>query len=315
MNDIAGRPMGSPQPLRGRKVLVTGASGQIAGALCKRLAADNEVWGIARFGDAARRRELEEAGVRTRAVDLLSPDYSALPGDFDHVLHLAAYLGQNTTSDHSIEVNAVATGRLISHFRGVDSVLVMSTGAVYRAHPDPWHRYVETDPLGDPASTVSPAYGISKVAQEAVAKFCAQEFGTRVVIARMNASYGPGGGMSARHLDRIVAGEPIPARGDPWPYSPIYEDDIADHAGALLAAATSPALVVNFGGDEVVTVQDWCAWLGELAGKEPKLVVTPLPGGQLGVAVDVTRRQSITGHDRTHWREGMRRMVEARLGR
>jgi nucleoside-diphosphate-sugar epimerase len=263
--------------LRGKRLLITGASGQIAGALCRRLAAANEVWGAARFGDERRLAELAAAGVRTCPLDLVDGDLSALPDDIDHVLHLAAYMGPNPDTDYSVDVNAVATGRLLSRYRHVESALVMSTWGVYRAHPDPWHAYAESDPLGDPAS---PAYGVTKVAQEAVAKFCAREFGLPVVIARMNVAYGAGGGVPARHLGLLLAGEPIRLRHDPAPYSPIHEDDIAGHAGPLLAAAAIPAPVVNFGGDEVVTAQQWCGYLAGLAGVQPRFQVTPLPGGQ-----------------------------------
>ncbi|MET0712220.1 MAG: NAD(P)-dependent oxidoreductase, partial [Jiangellaceae bacterium] len=56
--------------MSGRKILVTGAAGRIAFPLSLALAADNEVWGVARFSDEGRRRELEDAGVTTRTVDL-----------------------------------------------------------------------------------------------------------------------------------------------------------------------------------------------------------------------------------------------------
>jgi len=239
-------------PLRGKRLLVTGASGQIASAVCKRLAAANQVWGAARFADEERRRELGAAGVRTCPVNLADGDLSALPDDIDHLLHLAVYM---------------------------------------------------------PA----PPTGVSKVAQEAVAKFCAREFGLPVVIARMNVAYGAGGGVPARHLGLLLAGETIVLRHDPAPYSPIHEDDIVGHLRPLLAAAAVPALVVNFGGDEVVTTQQWCGYLADLAGVQPRFQVTPLPGGQPGGAVDVTRRQSLTGPDRVSWRDGMPRMFEARL--
>jgi nucleoside-diphosphate-sugar epimerase len=299
--------------LRGKRLLVTGASGQIASAVCRRLAASNQVWGAARFSDESRRRDLDAAGVVTCPVDLVDGDLSALPHDIDHVLHLAAYLGSNPDSDYSIDVNAVATGRVLSRYRHVESVLVMSTSGVYRPHPDPWHQYAESDPLGDPASLASPAYGITKVAQEAVAKFCAREFGVRVVIARMNVAYGTGGGVPARHLGLLLAGEPIRLHHDPAPYSPIHEDDITDHMGPLLAAAAVPAVVVNFGGDEVVTAQQWCSYLAALAGVQPRFEVSPLPGGPVGVALDVTRRQSITGPDGLSWQDGMKRVFEARV--
>lgn len=300
-------------PLRGKRLLVTGASGQIAAAVCKRLAAANEVWGAARFGDERRRAELAAAGVRTCAVDLVDGDLTALPDDIDHVLHLAAYLGPNPDTSHSIDVNAVATGRVLSRYRHVESALVMSTCGVYRPQPDRWHAYTETDPLGDPASPASPAYGVSKVAQEAVARFCAGEFGLRVVIGRMNVAYGAGGGMPARHLGLLLAGEPIKVRNDPLPYSPIHEDDITGHLGPLLTAAAVRPLVVNFAGDEVVTAQQWCAYLAELAGiGPPRFQVTPLPGAQPGCVAHAARRQSVTGPSRVGWRDGIRRMFEAR---
>jgi nucleoside-diphosphate-sugar epimerase len=293
-------------------LLVTGVSGQIAGALARNLAQNHEVWGIARFGDATKRRACDEAGVITRSVDLAEPDFGDLPDDFDHVLHLAVHQGTGTNWDYAVEVNAVGTGLLLAHFSKVRSALVLSTTGVYRPHPDPWHRYVETDPLGDPTSPSTPTYGVSKVSQEAVARFCARQFDIPVVIGRMNASYGPGGGLPAKHIDRLIAGETIVVRSDPAPYSPIYEDDIADHSLALLDAAAVPATIVNFGGDEVVTAQQWIAYAAELLGVEPKIDIVPIPGSQPGIALDVTKRISLTGPDKVHWKEGIRRTVEAR---
>ncbi|MFJ3212587.1 NAD-dependent epimerase/dehydratase family protein [Streptomyces flaveolus] len=297
--------------ITGKRLLVTGASGQIAHALARRLAEHNEVWGIARFGDAQRRRTLEDAGVRTASVDLADPDFSRLPREFDHVLHLAAHLGRTPDYNVALDVNAVGTGLLLSHFRDVESALVMSTTGVYKPHPDPWHRYVETDPLGDPASPSTPGYGVCKVAQEAMARYVARAYGVRIVIGRMNASYGPGGGLPAKHLARIIAGEPVVLRHDPAPYSPIFEDDIARHVGRLLMSADRPPSVVNFGGDEVVTAQEWCAYLGELVGREPVIEYAAIPGSQPGIALNITRRIRVTGPDRWSWREGFRLMAEA----
>ena len=230
--------------LRDRKILVTGASGRIASALSMKLAGQNEVWGIARFGNEKVRGELQEAGVKTCSVDLVNPDFSGLPEDFDHVLHLAAYLGGGDDFGKALDINAVGTGLVLSHFRRAASALVMSTTGVYRPHPGPWHRYTETDPLGDPINPSTPTYGVTKVAQEGTARLCARLYGLPVVIARMNASYGPRGGLPVTHLDKVAAGETIRLRSDPAPYSPIHDDDIADHIEGLLAAASVPATVV-----------------------------------------------------------------------
>jgi hypothetical protein len=104
----------------------------------------------------------------------------------------------------------------------------------------------------------------------------------------------------------------VSARWDPAPYSPIHQDDINEQVEPLLAAASVPATIVNFAGDEAVSVQEWCAYFGELTGKEPKVVTNALPGTLRGSIADPTKRKSITGPCKVGWREGMRRMFEAR---
>ena len=45
----------------------------------------------------------------------------------------------------------------------------MSTASVYEPHPDPWHSYAETGPLGDAHMLSSPTYSISKISAEGAA--------------------------------------------------------------------------------------------------------------------------------------------------
>ena len=298
--------------LRDEKILVTGPAGQIAFPLCQELARDNEVWGIARFSQPASRERVEAAGVTTRVVDLAAGDFGELPEDFTYVLHIAAYLAGGTDHDAALRVNAEGTGLLLAHCRRARAALVMSTGSVYHPNPDPWHRYGEGDPLGDVHLPAVPTYSMSKIAEEAVARTAARVLGLPTVIARMNVAYGPNGGMPAFHLDAIVGGAPIPVRHDPSPYSPIFQADINGQLEAILSAASVPATILNWGGDEAVSVQEWCSHLGELCSRTPELVVRPVPRSQAGVVLDVRRRQALTGPCTVSWRDGMRAMLEAR---
>ena len=106
--------------IEGKQILVTGPAGQIAFPLAARLAQDNEVWGIARFSDAALRKRCEDAGIKTRVVDLADPDWSQLPERVDHLLHLAAIIEPGLDYDRSIRINAEGTGRVMSRFRDAD---------------------------------------------------------------------------------------------------------------------------------------------------------------------------------------------------
>ncbi len=295
--------------LSGEKILITGPAGRIAFGLARSLVADNEVWGIARFRDPATREKVEALGVTTRAVDLASGDYGDLPTDFTHLLHLAADFSADDY-DQALRVNAEGTGFVLQHCRNATSALVMSTVTVYKPNPDPWHPFREDDPLGDAMAPPSAPYSVSKIAEEGVARYCARSFDLPVTIARMGAAYSDQSGLPVWHLDAIAAGEPVRTRWDPMPYSPIHDDDICAQLEPLLDAASVPATVVNWCGDEPVSVQEYSAFFGELLGVDVKVLVEEIPGASRGSVGDRTMRTAITGPCRVGWREGFRRVAE-----
>lgn len=298
--------------LSGEKILLTGPAGQIAHPIAEGLARDNEVWGIARFGNPADRERVEKAGVRTLAIDLADPDFGELPDDFDVVLHLAAAISPDVNDDDAITINAEGTGLLMQHVRKARAFLMMSSSSVYADHPVPNHVLVESDPLGGGMRPpFGPAYRVSKVSQEAVARYCARAYGLPTLIARMNAAYGDNGGLPAIFLDMILAGQeiPRPTNGADCA-SPIHEEDILAHIPGLLAAASVPACITNWGGDDPVDLTEMCRYMGALVGKEPVFVKDPsaIPHQSL----DSSRRISLAGPCKVDWRDGVRRMVAAR---
>ena len=301
-----------------KKILITGPAGQIAFPMARDMAVDNEVWGIARFGDAESRAKVEAVGVKTLAIDLGNPDFSELPDDFDYVLHLAVAQVPGWDFDASFRTNAEGTGLLLHHCRKATAALVMSTHSVYRppADGDPWHVFVESDPLGEVNAAHAPTYSMSKIAQEAVTRTCARLFDLPVTIARMNASYGPDGtgGLPVMQMDALMAGNAVTTRWDPCMYMPIHTDDITAQAEALLDAASVDTTIVNWAGDEPASVQEWCAFIGELAGITPVVNAVEQPGTLRGSVTDNTRRASFTGPCTVGWREGIRSAFEARHG-
>jgi nucleoside-diphosphate-sugar epimerase len=297
--------------LRGEKILITGPAGQIAFPLASRLAADNEVWGIARFCDPRARERVEAAGIHTRVVDLGEPDWAGLPDDFSFVLHLAASIASGYDYDASLRVNAEGTGQLMSRFRNARACLVMSTCGVYASPADPYHAIVETDPLGGTPQPYSPTYCVSKIGEEAVARFAAREFELPTTIARMNVAYGDNGGYPAMLLEMILADQPIPLLSDRAAVcSLVHEDDIFDQTAGLLAAASIPAMMTNWGGDEAVDISGICHYMAELVGKRVEFVRTS--DGIHQYRLDPTRRAELAGRCGVSWRDGLRRMITAR---
>jgi len=295
--------------LSDEKILITGPAGNIAFGLARSLARDNEVWGISRFGDPAARAEVEALGVTTRSIDLGTGAFGDLPTDFTYVLHIAvAY--EKESYDRAITVNAEGTGLLLEHCRRAKAALVMSTLSVYKPVPDPWHAFVETDPLGDIQAQFSPPYSVSKIAEEAVARYCARSLRLPVVIARMGAHYSERGGVSTKILEAAAAGRPYPTRWDPFPYSPTHDDDIAAQLEPILGEASVPATIVNWCGDHPASVQEMAAYAGELLGCEARVDVTPVQWASVGSVGSCAKRISITGPGTVHWRDGMRRLAE-----
>jgi nucleoside-diphosphate-sugar epimerase len=293
--------------LSGEKVLITGPAGRIAHGITTMLAPDNEVWGIARFTNGAARAEIEALGVTTRLIDLGDPDFNDLPSDFTYLLHIAADFGDDY--EHGLRVNAEGTGLLLSHCRNAKAALVMSTVTVYKPHPDPWHPFREDDPIGDAGLPRPQPYSIVKIAEEAVARYCAREFDLPITIARMGSAYGDRGGLPLWHLQAIAEGRPVVVRWDPLPYSPIHSDDVNAQLEALLDVATTPATIVNWAGDVPVTVQEWCTYFAELLGVVTEVQVQIVPGASVGSVGDHARRSSITGPCQVDWREGFRAMA------
>jgi nucleoside-diphosphate-sugar epimerase len=295
--------------LAGRKILVTGATGQVGFAVARALARDNQVHGLARLAKPSDRERLERAGVRPVAVDLAFGSLDALAGDFDAVLHFAVVKGGDADFERDLAANAEGTGRLMAHCRRAKAFLHCSSAAVYR--PPGARAAREQDPLGDNHRALLPTYSLCKIASEAVARFAAREHSLPTVIARLSVPYGDNGGWPWFHLALLRAGRPIPVHPErPNLFNPIHEDDLVAHLPKLLAAASVPALVVNWGGSETVGLETWCAWLGELTGLSPRWQETPDTIASL--PVDLDRMHALLGPTRVSWREGLRRMVEAR---
>ena len=154
-------------------------------------------------------------------------------------------------------------------------------------------------------------YSICKVAAEAVVRATARQLGLPTTIARLAVPYGEAGGWPWYHLMMMKGGVPIPIHPSGTNYFPLlHEDDYVDHIDALVGMASVPATIVNWAGSEDTSVEEWCRYLGDLTGLEPKFEQTETALEPL--LLDTSRLQAKTGPTRVHWKDGIRRLVEAR---
>ena len=295
--------------LRNEKILITGPTSQVAFPLARALARDNEVHGLARFSTPADRARVEAIGVRCISADLASDSLATLPDDFTYVLHFAVVKSRDGNFDYDLAANAEGVGRLMSHCRKAKAWLQCSSAGVYQAAG---HRPLrETDPLGDNHRAMLPTYSICKIAAETLARFGARQWNLPTTIARLSVPYGTNGGWPAMHLDWMLAGRPVPVHPDqPNVFNPLHEDDYIAQIPKLLAVASVPATLLNWGGSEAASIEDWCAYMGGLVGIEPTFVTTDRTISS--ITVDLTRMHTLIGRTTVHWRDGLRRMIPAR---
>jgi UDP-glucuronate 4-epimerase len=297
--------------IKGRKILVTGATGSVARGVVRSLSADNEVWAAARFTDAAARANLEREGVRTFAWTLGEDAFDGLPPVFDHVIHAAANIfDARNDYDACIRANAEGTGLLLNHLRGSGSLLFVSSMQVYREVADKSLPRTEDEPLGSHPN-YSPSYGIGKVATEAVVRTLCRLYDLPTTIARLGMNFGPGcGGLPDLVFREMLAGKTLvaPPRGQAW-CALVYNGDVIRQVEPLLAAASVPATIVNWTGDEGVEYRALLDYMAELADLHP--VYDEREGaGPVSGCGDPARRLQITGPAQ-EWRSAIRETLQA----
>jgi nucleoside-diphosphate-sugar epimerase len=302
--------LGEKAMIQNRKILVTGATGQLAGPIAKDLATRNEVWVTSRFKDPAMRKRFEASGMKTCKWVLGSDDFSEMPGDFDYVIHAAAdIVPVRDDYDEAIRVNAEGTGLLMRHCRRAKAFLFCSSMAIYEVPHDLSRLVSENSPLGS-IQTYAPSYASAKIACEGVVRTLARIYDLPTIICRMGMCYGTMGwsihrGAPTTIFEKMLAGEPVPISPRGSYYSLISEDDVVAHMEPFLRAASVPAVITNWGGDEPVKEREMCDYMAHIAGLVPEYV-TDEAGTFGGVALgDPTFRKTITGPNKVHWKAGL----------
>lgn len=291
--------------MRDAKVLVTGPTGNLGRPLVRALVEENEVWGVSRFSDPSAKAELEALGVRCLALDLADDGLGGLPDDFDGVFHAASLIPMVSERDMAatFALNTQATGRLLSHCRRARTFVFCSTAGVYRHQP---RALVETDEYGSDV----PAYAMSKIAAEQLVRFLSIQQGTPTIILRIGALYGPDGGSGGAFapIARMVAGKEVwvnPA--EPRGVSLLWEADAVRLAIVALESGHVPPPVVNFCGDQRVSVEEYCRFAGGLLGIEPVFRYTD--GTYPANPLDTTRLHEVLGRCETDWRDGVEQVL------
>jgi UDP-glucuronate 4-epimerase len=297
-----------PVSLQGKKILVTGPTSQVALPLLKQLCPIADVHALARFSRQKDIDKISALGAKIIRKDLATDSLTDIPDDFDYVLHFAVV--KSGDFDYDLKANAIGSGHLLAHCKKAKAFLQCSTTGVYQyAGHDV---LAENAALGDNHRAMLPTYSISKIAQETVVRFAAQEHGVPLTIARLSVPYGDNGGWPYWHMVMMQNGAPVTVHPDqPNSYTPLHADDYCRHIPYLLAAATPEATIVNWGGAQVVSIEEWCAYISELTGFKPVFDLQPTAFGSL--VADISKLQDILGDQpvsSVDWKDGILHMLQ-----
>ena len=257
-------------------------------------------WRVSRI--PSRSDLLEAAGARTIAFDLAEHDLSPLPRSVDVVINYAV-LPPNDKDAYN--VNAGAAGRLARRYRDCEAFVHGSTGSLYAYQGERPLR--EDDPYGLHSS--AEPYAASKIAAEFLLRHLCEDYRMPTVMLRIFSFYGPRGGGVTQRIDQVARGLPVSVYpGVRNVHTPLYEDDYVEKTIAAAGIAKTPAEIINVGGTEPVTTQEYCEMAGELLGRKPIFVEN---SKAWPIWADTTKMVELLGPNRVSVREGVRRVVEA----
>jgi len=296
----------TPVDLANTKLLITGPTGQVALPVVEHFAKIADVYALARFRKEEDRQQIESLGATVLQADLANADSLAvIPEDIDYVLNFAVV--KTGDFDYDLAANGEGVGNVMLRCRKAKAFVHFSSTAVYEyCGLEP---RAEDAPLGDNHRVMFPTYSISKIAAETVCRFVAHQNKIPTTIARLSVPYGDNGGWMYFHMLMMQQNIPIDLHPEkPNYYNPLHVRDYIEKIPYLLGAATAEVTTMNFGGSQKVSIEEWCAYIGELTGFEATFQDNPKAFGSL--CIDTTRMHELIGETRVDWRDGIRSQIE-----
>jgi dTDP-4-dehydrorhamnose reductase len=283
------------------KVLITGAAGQIGGAIAREFEPCHRVIGLGQ-----RELDITDHASVTRVVQSERPDV---------VINCAAYNDVEAAEDEALtalQVNAFAVGSLARAAREAGAALVhFSTDFVFDGETT--RPYVETDPP-NPRSV----YAASKL----LGDWFAAEL-PRAYVLRVESLFGPCGAKGGRKssVDRIIAAIQAGAEAR------VFVDRVVSPSYAVDVAATTRALVERGveGGLYHCVNSGFCTWLDlgleivRLLGAPCTLVPVrtadvPLRASRPRFSALSNAKLARVGLAMPSWQDALARCLAARVG-
>jgi nucleoside-diphosphate-sugar epimerase len=245
-------------------VVILGAGGKMGPTLARmvRRAADDHrrVIAISRWSSRDAERSLNAAGVETIACDLLDRTaVSKLPRTPNVIFMAGQKFGTTDAPAMTWAMNVLVPDYCAEHYRDA-RIVAFSTGNVYALTPVDAGGSREEDapaPVGE--------YAASCLGRERVFELYAARRDTRVAIVRLNYAIDLRYGVLVDLALRVWRNEPVPV--EMGYVNVIWQGDANRIAIECLARVSTPPLVVNVTGAELLSVRAIAEGFGARFGK------------------------------------------------
>ncbi len=261
-------------------ILVLGAGGKMGPSLCILAARavaqadmDKKIYAVSRFSDEKSRKKLEDAGVHTISMDILTGDLSKLP-DCENLIYMAGKkFGTNGAECETWAMNAYLPGRVCERYPNAN-IVAFSTGNVYP--------YVEVS-TGGATEDVTPGpigeYAQSCLGRERIFEYFSRKFGTKVCMYRLNYAVDMRYGVIMDIGRAVAKGEELDITMGHT--NAIFQGDANEYAIRCLLHCKAPINYMNITGEQIVVVKDVVEKFEKLLGCKAKITGTPAEKVQL----------------------------------
>ena len=230
--------------------------------------------GVSRFSNAEEQARLQSQGIETIRADLL--DQAALDRlpDAPNVLYMAGMkFGATGQEALTWAMNTYLPGMVCNRYPR-SRIVAFSTGNVYGLTPVSGGGSVETDlpnPVGE--------YAMSCLGRERMFEHFSRALKIPMALIRLNYATEMRYGVIVDLARKVWAGETIDV--SMGHVNVIWQGDANAMTLAAFDHLTSPPLLLNVAGPEVVKVRDVCATYGQLMKKPVRFVGTEAPDALL----------------------------------
>jgi nucleoside-diphosphate-sugar epimerase len=206
--------------------------------------------------------------------------------------------GSGANHRYTIELQVMATGRIMEHFAGSGGIMYASSGNVY---PDTEDGCTEDD-MPQPPSF----YGMSRLGAEWITEYFCRRNNTPALIQRIFYAYHEEFGVPTDIARQVRDGEEIDITTSY--VNCIWLDDILDLMLASAELCAVPCEILNMTGTSKVSVVEIAEMLGKFMGKTPRFKGTPKGTNLLGKADKMAR---LLWEPPTSLEAGLQRIAES----